>query len=147
MLVPAQSAKNLRRLAALGLEGDYGFFDAVDYTDRAGGRRRDGVADTARPVVVRTFMAHHQGMTLVALANALLDDRMVSRFHLDSRVRATELLLQERRPRVRAAEAAAARSTRCAWSRHRRRRCGGIARRTPSSRTRSSCRTGASSPS
>ena len=99
MLVPAQSAKNLRRLAALGLEGDYGFFDALDYMNRVGDDA-DGVADTAQPVIVRTFMAHHQGMTLVALANALLDNRMVSRFHLDSRVRATELLLQERRPRV-----------------------------------------------
>ncbi len=100
MLVPAQSAANLRRLAALGLEGDYGFFDAVDYTNRGqdavGG---SGVADTANPVIVRTFMAHHQGMTLVALANALLDNRMVARFHLDSRVQATELLLQEQRPR------------------------------------------------
>ncbi len=44
-------------------------------------------------------MAHHQGMTLVALANALLDNRTVARFHMDSRVQATELLLQERRPR------------------------------------------------
>ncbi len=40
MLVPAQSASNLRRLAALGLEGDYGFFDAVDYTDRGQGAAR-----------------------------------------------------------------------------------------------------------
>ena len=44
-------------------------------------------------------MAHHQGMTLVALANALLGDRMVERFHADPRVQATELLLQERVPR------------------------------------------------
>ena len=44
-------------------------------------------------------MAHHEGMTLVALANALLDDRMVERFHADPRVQATELLLQERVPR------------------------------------------------
>jgi cyclic beta-1,2-glucan synthetase len=98
MLVPAQSAKNLKRLAALGLEGDYGFFDAVDYTDR-GQAAGAGLADTSNPTIVRTYMAHHQGMTLVALANALLDDGMVARFHLDSRVQATELLLQERRPR------------------------------------------------
>ena len=98
MFVPAQSASNLRRLAALGLEGDYGFFDALDYTDR-GQDAGTGLSETATPVVVRTYMAHHQGMTVVALANALLDDRMVSRFHLDSRVQATELLLQERQPR------------------------------------------------
>ena len=44
-------------------------------------------------------MAHHEGMTLVALANALLGDRMVERFHAEPRVQATELLLQERVPR------------------------------------------------
>ena len=44
-------------------------------------------------------MAHHQGMTLVSLANALLGDPMVKRFHADPRVQATELLLQERIPR------------------------------------------------
>ena len=98
MLVPAQSATNLRRLAALGLEGEYGFFDAVDYTNRADDADA-GPSDVATPVIVRTYMAHHQGMTIVALANALLGDRMVSRFHLDARVRATELLLQERPPR------------------------------------------------
>jgi cyclic beta-1,2-glucan synthetase len=50
-------------------------------------------------VVVRAYLAHHQGMTLVALSNALLDDVMVKRFHADPRVQATELLLQERVPR------------------------------------------------
>jgi cyclic beta-1,2-glucan synthetase len=44
-------------------------------------------------------MAHHQGMTLVALGNALVGDRMVRRFHADPRVQATEMLLQERVPR------------------------------------------------
>ena len=63
-----------------------GFFDALDYTNR----REDattGPADTATPVIVDTYMAHHQGMTLVALANALLDDGMVARFHADSQSR------------------------------------------------------------
>ena len=49
--------------------------------------------------MVRAFLAHHQGMSLVALANVLLDERMVARFHQDPRVQATELLLQERVPR------------------------------------------------
>ena len=48
---------------------------------------------------MRAFMAHHQGMTLVSLANVLLGDLMVKRFHADPRVQATELLLQERVPR------------------------------------------------
>jgi cyclic beta-1,2-glucan synthetase len=96
------SATNLRRLTAAGLEGDYGFFDAIDYTPR-----EVDLPDGATPradrsatgTVVRTYLAHHAGMIVVALANALLDDPMVRRFHADPRVQATELLLQERVPR------------------------------------------------
>ncbi len=55
MLVPAQSAKNLRRLAALGLEGEYGFFDAVDYTDRGAGRRRARRPTLRTRSIVRTL--------------------------------------------------------------------------------------------
>ena len=98
MIDPPRSAANLRRLSIAGLEGDYGFFDAIDYTART---PDDGEA-VGRPsagAVVRTYMAHHAGMTLVALSNALLGDPMVERFHADPRVQATELLLQERVPR------------------------------------------------
>ncbi len=103
---PALSTANLRRLATLGAEGAYGFFDAIDYTDRG----LDALApDEEGPrmgppagIVVPTYMAHHAGMTLVALTNALLGDRMVERFHTEPRVQATELLLQERVPRDRA---------------------------------------------
>src|SRR5207249_1969623 len=52
-----------------------------------------------RGMVVRCYMAHHQGMLFVALANALLDNVMQRRFHAEPMVRATELLLQERVPR------------------------------------------------
>jgi cyclic beta-1,2-glucan synthetase len=97
---PVASTANLRRLAALGAEGEFGFFDAIDYTRRGA----DAAADdaTGAGVVVPTYLAHHEGMTLVAIANALLGDRMIRRFHADSRVRATEMLLQERVPRDRA---------------------------------------------
>jgi cyclic beta-1,2-glucan synthetase len=95
MIDPARSARNLRRLAADGLFGDYGFVEAVDYTDRAGGR----ISGTGTPVTA--FFAHHAGMSLVAIANAINGDAMVRRFHSDPRVRATELLLQERVPRQR----------------------------------------------
>ncbi len=101
MLDPTQAARNLRRLAAEGLEGAYGYYEAIDYThgktdELEGAPRRAGVPPGT---IVRAFMAHHQGMTLVALANALLGDPMVKRFHADPRVQATELLLQERVPR------------------------------------------------
>ena len=98
MLVdPSAATANLRRLAEAGLDGVYGFFDAIDYTHR--GPDALGPGEAVPGVVVSTYMAHHEGMTLVALANALLGDRMVARFHADPRVQATELLLQERVPR------------------------------------------------
>lgn len=96
------AATNLRRLAAAGLVGDYGFFDAVDYTPREADLPDGATAQADRPAagtVVRTYLAHHTGMTVIALANALLDNPMVNRFHADPRVQATELLLQERVPR------------------------------------------------
>jgi cyclic beta-1,2-glucan synthetase len=101
LIDPAGAADNLRRLTAEGLEGEYGYFDAVDYTQRgdagpsASAPGRHGPAG----VVVKTYMAHHQGMALTALANVLDGGRMVERFHADPRVQATELLLQERAPR------------------------------------------------
>jgi cyclic beta-1,2-glucan synthetase len=101
MLDPTQAARNLRRLAAEGLAGAYGYYEAIDYThgktdELPSAARRAGLPPGT---IVRAFMAHHQGMTLIALANALLGDPMVKRFHADPRVQATELLLQERVPR------------------------------------------------
>ncbi|HEX6202945.1 MAG TPA: glucoamylase family protein, partial [Thermoanaerobaculia bacterium] len=95
---PTHAVRNLRRLAAEGLAGEHGFYEAIDYTRRAASDE-DGPPAGGRGTVVRTYMAHHQGMTLVAIANALAGQPMVERFHADPRVRATELLLQERVPR------------------------------------------------
>ena len=97
-----------------GLEGDYGFFDAIDYT-----RGRPTSARRREPAPARssgTYLAHHAGMTLVALANALIGDPMVERFHADPRVQATELLLQERVPRARR-RSNRGRSRNAAWPR------------------------------
>jgi cyclic beta-1,2-glucan synthetase len=99
MIDPARAARNLRRLAREGLRGRYGYFEAVDYTHGSAGATAPGGPTAGPPTVVRAFLAHHQGMTLVALANVLLGDPMVRRFHADPRVQATELLLQERSPR------------------------------------------------
>ncbi|HVS16357.1 MAG TPA: glucoamylase family protein, partial [Thermoanaerobaculia bacterium] len=98
MVDPPQAVRNLRRLAAQGMAGEYGFYEAIDYTHRATGAD-DAPPPAGQGAVVRTYMAHHQGMTLVAIANVLLGQPMVERFHADPRVRATELLLQERVPR------------------------------------------------
>ncbi len=100
MLEPQQAARNFRRLSAEGRTGAYGYFEAIDCTPRAAAELVAGESAAAPgPVVVHAFMAHHQGMTLVALANVLRGDAMVRRFHADPRVQATELLLQERVPR------------------------------------------------
>jgi cyclic beta-1,2-glucan synthetase len=97
---PAAAAANLRRLDREGASGRYGFYEALDYTPRKTAAH-DGEAapDRARVHTVRAYFAHHQGMSLVALANATLGAPMVRRFHSDPRVQATEPLLQERVPR------------------------------------------------
>jgi cyclic beta-1,2-glucan synthetase len=88
---PSAALDNLRTLAREGMDGRYGFYESIDYTATR-------VPPGRRAVIVRCFMAHHQGMSLVALDNVVHGDPMVRRFHTDPRVRATELLLQERVP-------------------------------------------------
>jgi cyclic beta-1,2-glucan synthetase len=92
MVDPRAAVKNLRRLAEIGAEGRFGFFEALDYTPS---RTPEGES----VAIVRAFMAHHQGMTIVAIADALLDGAMRLRFHSEPIIRATELLLQERMTR------------------------------------------------
>ncbi len=92
MIQPRAALENFRRLSAEGAEGAYGFYEAIDYTV-------DRLPKGSKSAVVRSFMAHHQGMGLVALANALLDEPMPRRFQAEAMVRAAELLLQERVPR------------------------------------------------
>ena len=92
MVDPAAAAANFNRLAAIGGRGRYGFYEALDFTPS---RLPEGQA----VAIVRAYMAHHQGMTVVAIANALLDGVMRTRFHAEPIVQATELLLQERTPR------------------------------------------------
>ncbi|MEO8018050.1 MAG: glucoamylase family protein [Pseudomonadota bacterium] len=83
---------NYIALKELGARGRFGFYEAVDFT-------ASRVPEGSRQAIVRAYMAHHQGMSIVAIANALLDGRMRDRFHSDVSVLATELLLQERTPR------------------------------------------------
>ena len=98
LVIPSAAAENFERLATLGLGGRFGFYESLDYNPR--GRETATAPDSIQhPVVVRAFFAHHQGMSLVALANVICRDVFVSRFHGDRRIEATELLLQERVPR------------------------------------------------
>jgi len=93
MVAPGEACLNLQRLAAEGFEGEYGFYEAIDYTPS---RLPRGESNA----VVRSFMAHHVGMSLLSLAYLLLDRPMQKRFESDPRFQATALLLQERVPRA-----------------------------------------------
>jgi cyclic beta-1,2-glucan synthetase len=91
MIAPEVACRNLQRLATSGLATRYGFFEAIDYTPS---RLPRGQASA----VVRSFMAHHQGMSLLSLAYLLLDRPMQQRFGSAPLFQATALLLQERIP-------------------------------------------------
>ncbi len=90
MLMPVPALANLAALEALNALGPHGFWDAIDFTRPMPGERF---------AMVKTVMAHHAGMTIVALTNLLHHDIWQTRFHNESMVRAAELLLQERVPR------------------------------------------------
>ncbi len=92
MIQPEAAVRNFARLSNAGASGRYGFREALDYTARR-------LPEGASVAIVNSYMAHHQGMALVALGNVLNDHAMVERFHADPIVEATELLLQERMPR------------------------------------------------
>jgi cyclic beta-1,2-glucan synthetase len=92
-MVDARAAlANFAALEAIGARGRFGFYEAVDFTP---GRVPDG----ARFAIVKTYMAHHQGMTLLAIANVLDGGLLRDAFHAEPMIRATELLLHERPPR------------------------------------------------
>ncbi len=86
---PEEACRNLRRLKDQGLGGRFGMYEAVDYTAARLPRGHDRA-------VIRAFMAHHQGMTLLALNGFLLGCPMQRRFLADPQIRAVDLLLEER---------------------------------------------------
>ena len=92
MIQPRAAVRNIARLVAAGAAGRYGLREALDYTARR-------LPEGAKVAVVKSYMAHHQGMLLVAIGNVLNDRVMLERFHADRIVEATELLLHERMPR------------------------------------------------
>ena len=93
MVAPKEACLNLQRLAAEGVEGKFGFYDAVDYTPSRLPRGQSSA-------VVRSFMTHHQGMNFLSLAYLILDRPMQKRFESDPLFQATTLLLQERIPKA-----------------------------------------------
>ena len=92
MYAPRAAAANFARIEALGGRGRYGFYEALDFT-------RLRVPETGPVALVRAYMAHHQGMTLAALANVLLDATLRRKFAREPLIRASGILLQETRHR------------------------------------------------
>jgi cyclic beta-1,2-glucan synthetase len=92
MLEPGAAIDNFQRLDEAGAAGAFGFCEALDYTP-------SNLPENTTVAVVRSYMAHHQGMTVVSLGNVLHDGITQQRFHSHPMVQAAELLLQERTPR------------------------------------------------
>jgi len=92
MYAPAAAAHNFRRLDKAGGRGVYSFYESLDFT-------RARLPEGTRVAVIRAYMVHHQGMSLVALDNVINEGIMRRRFHREPIIQAAELLLQERMPR------------------------------------------------
>ncbi len=88
---PRAVRENVEHLVRLGMFGRHGLYEAIDFGRAAGGRGEE-------PGIVRTFMAHHQGMILAAVSNHLTGNLMVERFGRDPRTAAAAYLLYERTP-------------------------------------------------
>ncbi|MBN8538095.1 MAG: hypothetical protein J0M15_13660 [Deltaproteobacteria bacterium] len=91
MIDPWQALSNLQRLEHMGAFSRFGFFESIDYTS-------ERLPKNKKHVILKSFMAHHQGMSLVAMNNLLNQNIMQVRFHSEPLVQATQLLLQEKVP-------------------------------------------------
>jgi cyclic beta-1,2-glucan synthetase len=90
-LQPQEVMENMADLEQLNMLGRFGLYEAIDYT-------KTRLPAGQNYAIVRSYMAHHQGMILIAANNYLLNNKMVERFHADERIRSVELLLQEKVP-------------------------------------------------
>ncbi len=93
MVAPVAACENLQRMADEGFSGAYGFYVAVDYTSSR-------LPPDEKYATIRSFMVHHQGMSLLALVNLLRDGPMPRRFLGCPQLKAADLLLQERVPQT-----------------------------------------------
>jgi hypothetical protein len=87
---PKAALENLRRMSHDGWFGEYGFYESADYS-----ASRDRIWRHEYELI-RCWMAHHQGMSLLAIANFLADGVVQGWFHSHPRVQATELVLDEK---------------------------------------------------
>lgn len=91
MVNPKEAYKNLTVLKREGLDSPYGFYEAIDYTPE---RLKRGKKSS----IVRSFMAHHQGMSFMALNNVINNNILQERFHREPVIKAVEILMQEKIP-------------------------------------------------
>lgn len=91
MVSPKDAVENIRKLIKRGFYGRYGLFEAVDFTPSR-------IYDEKEYSIVQSYMAHHQGMSMIAIVNMLCNNIMQRRFHADMKIAAAELLIQERMP-------------------------------------------------
>ena len=93
MVEPEEACLNLQRMKKEGMTGKYGFYEAMDYTSSRLNRGQN-------VAIVKSYMAHHQGMGFLSLAFLLLDRPMQRRFESDPLFQSSLLLLQEKIPRT-----------------------------------------------
>ncbi len=91
MVAPKSALENLERLESLGAFSKYGFYESIDYTP-------ERLQKKQKYFILRSHMAHHQGMSFVSISNLLNNGVIQNRFHTAPRIQATELLLQEKVP-------------------------------------------------
>jgi cyclic beta-1,2-glucan synthetase len=91
MYYPKLALENFEALAKLDALGKYGFYEAIDFT-------ASRIPESKKLAIVQNYMAHHQGMSIIALGNVIFKGNMRHRFHNIPEIRAAELLLQERTP-------------------------------------------------
>lgn len=93
MVMPEESCRNMQRMSKEGFEGKFGLYEAVDYTPSRVPRGKSHA-------IIRSFMAHHQGMSLLSISYLLLNKPMQKRFELDPFFQANMLLLHEKIPKA-----------------------------------------------
>lgn len=91
MVLPQEALSNLEHLESIGALGDYGFHESIDYTT-------ERIPQGKKFVILKSYMAHHQGMSLISINNLVNRSIMQRRFHAEPRVKAVQLLLQEKIP-------------------------------------------------
>ncbi len=91
MVNPKEAYKNIMILKKEGLDSSYGFYEAIDYTPE---RLKKG----RKSSIVKSFMAHHQGMSFVAMNNTINNSIIQERFHREPMIKAAEILMQEKIP-------------------------------------------------